>query len=445
EKNAPALSRETFEETIAPGLTHLTMHRGRVDNRLVYRVLAGTYRKQRDADARIRALQQAAISGTPIYSAGSYDIVVGRFSDRRRAVEMQERISQLEPSQGLRIQEIRQDISSPTGPWSIHVLIADPELMSVRVAHAYDTAIGVETTANLAARQGALAAINGGYYLESGLTRGDSQGVLMIEGRLLSEPDRGRAAVGFYSAQGRTRSLFGRLGLRSRIFLSGQDPIEVDGLNRARQENEIIVYTPEFHRTSLTSPGGAEVVVVDAKITEIRQARGSSNIPPAGYLISMGSRASDAHLAMFKVGAEVRLDLSLIPLGTESDQDWSKAEWIVGGGPLLLWRGRRIETPERESISQTFFLARHPRTAVGVRPNGTLLLVTVDGRQPRKSVGMTLRELTDLFLELGAESAMNLDGGGSTSMVIDGNTINSPSDLSGDRMNADALLVFARK
>lgn len=266
----------------------------------------------------------------------------------------------------------------------------------------------------------------------------------MIEGRLLSEPDRGRAAVGFYSEQGHTRSLFGRLGLRSRILLPNQTPIEVDGLNRARQENEIIVYTPEFHRTSLTSPGGAEVVVVDAKITEIRQARGSSNIPPAGYLISMGSRASDAHLAMFKVGAEVRLDLSLIPLGTESDQDWSKAEWIVGGGPLLLWRGRRIETPERESISQTFFLARHPRTAVGVRPNGTLLLVTVDGRQPRKSVGMTLRELTDLFLELGAESAMNLDGGGSTSMVIDGNTINSPSDLSGDRMNADALLVFAR-
>ncbi len=88
--------------------------------------------------------------------------------------------------------------------------------------------------------------------------------------------------------------------------------------------------------------------------------------------------------------------------------------------------------------------ARHPRTAVGVRADGRILLVTVDGRQPEKSVGMTIAELTALLIELGAVEAINMDGGGSTTMVIDGKVVNSPSDLTGERPVGDALLVFAR-
>ncbi len=103
-----------------------------------------------------------------------------------------------------------------------------------------------------------------------------------------------------------------------------------------------------------------------------------------------------------------------------------------------------MENPEVESISRVFFLSRHPRTGVGIRPDGTLLFVTVDGRQPLKSVGMSLPELTDLFVELGAVSAINLDGGGSTAMVVRDRVVNSPSDPTGERPSADAILIFSR-
>jgi exopolysaccharide biosynthesis protein len=68
----------------------------------------------------------------------------------------------------------------------------------------------------------------------------------------------------------------------------------------------------------------------------------------------------------------------------------------------------------------------------------------VDGRQPELSVGMTLAELASLLIELGAVEAVNMDGGGSTAMVIRGRVVNSPSDLSGERAVGDALLVFLR-
>ncbi len=68
----------------------------------------------------------------------------------------------------------------------------------------------------------------------------------------------------------------------------------------------------------------------------------------------------------------------------------------------------------------------------------------MDGRQPETSVGMSMPELTDLMLELGCVSAINLDGGGSTTMVIGGQVINQPSG-SNDRRNADAILLFPFK
>jgi exopolysaccharide biosynthesis protein len=79
-----------------------------------------------------------------------------------------------------------------------------------------------------------------------------------------------------------------------------------------------------------------------------------------------------------------------------------------------------------------------------VRADGRILLVAVDGRQPAKSVGMTIAELTALLLELGAVEAINMDGGGSTAMVVRGRVVNSPSDPAGERPVGDALLVFLR-
>ena len=190
--------------------------------------------------------------------------------------------------------------------------------------------------------------------------------------------------------------------------------------------------------------GCAEVVITNSRIVAIGEGSGSTPIPPDGMVLSIGAERLEEVLPRLRVGDTASIQLRLIPLLADPERDWARTEHIVSGGPLLLWRGNRIEDPQVESISRVFFLARHPRTAVGVREDGTLLFVTVDGRRPEESVGMSLPELTDLMIELGAVSAINLDGGGSTTMVIDGKVVNRPSGGS-PRRNADAILLYPRK
>ena len=132
------------------------------------------------------------------------------------AEEMSRQLSGLGFSVAPEIEEVGQHLTNPEGPWKIHVLEADPRKVRVEIAHAYDAAIGLETTADLAGRHGALAAINGGYFRMKGLLAGDNQGTLQLDGRLLSEPDRGRAAVGFFEEDGVSRAVFGRLSFAAK-------------------------------------------------------------------------------------------------------------------------------------------------------------------------------------------------------------------------------------
>ena len=112
---------------------------------------------------------------------------------------------------------------------------------------------------------------------------------------------------------------------------------------------------------------------------------------------------------------------------------------IVGGFPELLDGGIRVgdlEVGDRPD----FAAARHPRTAVGFDPgSGLLWLVVVDGRQIPRSAGMSLPELTELFLALGVAEALNLDGGGSSVMTVSGRKVSNPSDATGERPVGNSL------
>jgi exopolysaccharide biosynthesis protein len=109
----------------------------------------------------------------------------------------------------------------------------------------------------------------------------------------------------------------------------------------------------------------------------------------------------------------------------------------VGGGPRLVLRS--AVAIGAEGFRHT--PVRHPRTAFAVTDRGTYLLVTLDGRQTA-SVGMRLDELATELIALGAVEAMNLDGGGSTTMVVRDAVRNSPSD-GRERPVSDAILVFS--
>lgn len=97
---------------------------------------------------------------------------------------------------------------------------------------------------------------------------------------------------------------------------------------------------------------------------------------------------------------------------------------------------------EEELFRSDVLQGRAPRTAIGVTASGELLLVTVNGRQPNISVGMSLAELGRLLIELGAVQAMNLDGGGSTTMVIRDLVLNLPSNGQ-ERPVSNAILILA--
>jgi exopolysaccharide biosynthesis protein len=122
-------------------------------------------------------------------------------------------------------------------------------------------------------------------------------------------------------------------------------------------------------------------------------------------------------------------------------EDADSATEIVGGYPELLDSGRRVgdlEVIERPS----FAAARNPRTAVGFDASRRRLwLLVVDGRQAPHSVGMTLPELADLLQAFGATDAINLDGGGSSVIVVGGRALNHPSDATGERAVVNALAL----
>lgn len=115
---------------------------------------------------------------------------------------------------------------------------------------------------------------------------------------------------------------------------------------------------------------------------------------------------------------------------------WNGVFDVVGGGPILVQDSRIVTGPCSSS-----FCRRNPRTAIGWTSTGRVLLVVIDGRQPRWSVGASLGELARIMRDLGAVEAMNLDGGGSSTMWVDGEVVNRPSDGT-ERKVTTAMLVL---
>jgi exopolysaccharide biosynthesis protein len=339
------------------------------------------------------------------------------------------------------LQILRGDFTAEQGDhWLINALTVDPQLFRLELGLALDEIIGVETTSSLAARRGAIAAINGGYFRTTGIYRGEQMGALFTHGQLLSEPARGRAALALAESGGQMRAATTVVTAQAKLRI-GKAVRFISGLNRPRQKDELIVFTPEFHRTTLTTPDGLEAIVVRGRVTAVRNGAGSLVIPVNGFVISAHGIAREWALQHLRVGARISIKTEFnanppLPF---------KAAVILGAGPRLLVSGQALGESEPGFNAQTFYRARHPRTALGWRTDGHFVLVTVDGRQPRKSVGITIPELAALMGELGCIEAINLDGGGSTTMVIKNKVINSPSDATGERAVSDALLLFPRQ
>ncbi|KEO75507.1 phosphodiester glycosidase family protein [Anditalea andensis] len=124
------------------------------------------------------------------------------------------------------------------------------------------------------------------------------------------------------------------------------------------------------------------------------------------------------------------------------------ASQAVGGGPILVREGRIMVSDKEEGFGGSH-LSRHPRTAIGYINDDTIILLVVDGRQ-ESSAGVTLDELAAIMLDLGCSEALNLDGGGSSTMVAASEIVNIPTDIPNGnrnllRRNASALVVSEKR
>ncbi len=322
------------------------------------------------------------------------------------------------------------------GPLSVHLLTLDPRQVEVFAARALADGVGRESVSSIARRNGALAGFNGGYFAKSERYDGDPTGMLKIRDAWYSTSGAPSAALGWTSDGSLT--LIGSIAVKWEARL-GPTTHRFAGINRARGRRERILYNWAFHRSTLTDPGGLEVAIQDGKIVALSM-DGDCPIPANGFVASFGSAVmSEA------AGLKKDMEASVTPVMTSSSpsppvSEWEKVDYIIGGGPILLGPGARERLGETDFAEQ-----RHPRTAVGLLPDGTWAVLAVDGRQPTLSVGMTLAELAAALRSLGCTAGINLDGGGSTALYLNGKIVNSPSDFGAERPVSDAILVRPKR
>ena len=244
------------------------------------------------------------------------------------------------------------------------------------------------------------------------------------------------------------RLLFGRVAATMQLRVPRRarpdSVLEIAGVDTTRLRGRLMVFTPAYHQHTDTPATGLEWVVQGKplRVTSGPLSAGKTPIPRDGYVLSFGGTKAPPALQSLRAGSRIELDTNYNAIDGSED-DWKNAEAIVGGAGLLLRDGQTIADWKVEQLSQTFAETRHPRTLVGTHADGSVWLVTVDGRQPKLSAGMSLYELRALARRLGLKNALNLDGGGSTTMWVAGKIVNSPSDAAGPRKVSDALIVHA--
>lgn len=200
---------------------------------------------------------------------------------------------------------------------------------------------------------------------------------------------------------------------------------QLTGMDRTRNNNEVIVYTPNYYKGYTdNNQYGFDVVIegdmpigaiyfgdtISGVVKEIvPYGQSNTTIPKNGFVLSVqGGSPLSKTFSNLQAGQEVSVNFSI-------DEKWQDAQFIIASGPFLVRDGQRYIMMSTAS-SRAKEVA--PRTVVAVsKDKQTIHFITVDGRQSH-SKGMNMTELADYLISLGVDTAINLDGGGSTTMAI---------------------------
>jgi len=303
----------------------------------------------------------------------------------------------------------------------------------------YGEASRALTTVTAAARElesrglRVVAGINGDYYdTQYGLPIGST----MTEGALRNVSSDPYYAVGF-RADG--TAVIGDPQLSIRTLVNGGSGFPVYAFNYLRlSDYGIFLYDHNFNarHTTGTSEAGVDVVcsVADGALTiggtlslivdEVLAEASDTAVPEGKYVLTANSRATGYTGALLTLEPGDELTL-IVSSGAENAEDWNEVANMLGAPVLLLRDGAVVSGLDTGSA---------PRTAIGQRPDGSLVFYAIDGRKSGYSVGATLTAVGMRLAELGCVTAVALDGGGSTTIAAtmpdapEARVVNTPSD-----------------
>lgn len=224
---------------------------------------------------------------------------------------------------------------------------------------------------------------------------------------------------------------------------------EIRRINSKADSNSITIYNsfqgnctpvvPEKWAVSevLLIPAGQSADTTFFTIGDSLKQAGHTQIPNDGFIISANNKYAYYLSRECEIGDTIKLLLKLNP-------NFTNIRSLTGGWPQLVKDGKSLikSNLNIEGVIQRFSENRHPRTGVGFsKDSTTVYFITVDGRQ-QMSRGMSLLEFADLMIDEGIYQGLNLDGGGSTTMIINNKVVNSPSDNTGERAVGNCLVLI---
>ena len=260
------------------------------------------------------------------------------------------------------------------------------------------------TISTIAKNNNSIVAINGTFFKPA---TGVPLGTLMINKKMYTGPIYDRVAMGIFD----NGYDMARIQLDASLN-SWNKTLKVDNINQPRTlSTHVIVYTPEWGKLAPISPKyGKQISVQDGKVIEVSIS--PLAIPENGFVVVGPAKQLDK----FSDAKDIKFDVSTIP-------NWDNVNHIISGGPYLVKNSQVFIDVAEQKLGAIG--GRNPRTAIGYTADNNFIIVTVDGRE-KASVGMTLNELANFMKSIGCYNAMNLDGGGSTVLYVNGKVVNHP-------------------
>ena len=344
------------------------------------------------------------------------------------------------------------DWATSSGPQVVRLVTVDPSVPTTHLetsgpANGVRTLQTVGGQALRVSRDGhrVVAALNGDTWLQDPTTHQTAPTGLQVRaGEVLTAASGLRSAFGI-GGDGKPMIADGLLA--TTLSISGGPAIAVDRVNKPRKSGLLQLFTRNWGSSTGTVGAGVEVVLMgtglrltpsgtwSATVAAVSSSGANTAIPVGGWVLS----AAGADAALIKgllVGANVTLTTTITAGWEDVHEALSGRDWLVRDGAVAGW----ATAPDATSAQ--------PRSAIGIRADGQILMAAVDGRQPATSAGVTNADLAALLLGQGAMTAVSLDGGGSTTLYerepgdVSATLTNVPSD-GHERRVANALLVVS--